>query len=153
MKLFFMFFLVKHHLNCLSYFLQLISLSSALTIGLLYPTWALDRVPLNVPLTQERFSFVLQWTSCSFVGCETETKGLSPLGTHTRCAISSSCSDIHCCLHSDILKTNLDAFINIDVCNGKIYIGIEKYQWSHRLLGYKFGEMKHVSLFGMINME
>lgn len=89
----------------------------------------------------------------NFVECEKETKGLSTLGTHTRCAISRTCSSVHCCLHSEVLNTNLDAFIDIDACNGKINVGIEKYQWTHKLLGYTFGEMKHVSLFGMINME
>lgn len=89
----------------------------------------------------------------NFIECEKETKGLSTLGTHTRCAISRTCSSVHCCLHSEVLNTNLDAFIDIDACNGKINVGIERYQWSHKLVGYKFGEMKHVSLFGMINME
>lgn len=89
----------------------------------------------------------------NFIECEKETKGLSTLGTHTRCAISRTCSSVHCCLHSEVLNTNLNAFIDIDACNGKINVGIEKYQWSHKLLGYTFGEMKHVSLFGMINMK
>lgn len=89
----------------------------------------------------------------NFIECEKETKGLSTLGTHTRCAISRTCSSVHCCLHSEVLNTNLDAFIDIDACNGKINVGIERYQWSHKLVGYTFGEMKHVSLFGMINME
>lgn len=88
-----------------------------------------------------------------FVECTTETKGLYSLGTGTRCSISESCSGIHCCLHSDILQTNFDVFVNVDACNGKINVGIEKYQWSQKLLGYKFGELKHVSMFGMINME
>ena len=87
------------------------------------------------------------------VECKTKTKGLNILGTHTRCSISKSCSDVHCCLHSDILQTNLDVFVYVDSCNGKIYFGIEKYKWSYKLLGYTFGETKHVSLFGMINME
>ncbi|XP_062573224.1 uncharacterized protein LOC134235134, partial [Saccostrea cucullata] len=56
-------------------------------------------------------------------------------------------------MHSDILGENLEASVNIDACDGKVSVGLEKYHWTDKLLGYKFGEVKHVSLMGMVNLD
>lgn len=47
----------------------------------------------------------------------------------------------------------LDAYIDVDICNGKIEVGIEKFHWSDRLLSYEYGTVKHVSMLGLVNLE
>lgn len=95
--------------------------------------------------------------SCNFVNflsdCTTATAGLASLGAKTKCAISDSCTNVHCCLQSDTIQETLDAYIDVDICNGKIEVGIEKFHWSDRLLGYEYGTVKHVSMLGLVNIE
>lgn len=88
-----------------------------------------------------------------FADCDRATEKLPSLGPSTRCAVSTSCSEIRCCIHSDILGENLEAYIDLDACNAKVSVGIEKYHWTDKLLGYKFGDTRHVSLMGMVNLE
>lgn len=87
------------------------------------------------------------------VDCDRTTENLPSLGPSIRCAVSGSCSDIRCCVHSGVLGENLEAYVDLDICNGKVSIGIEKYHWTDKLLGYKFGDVRHVSLLGMVNLE
>ena len=56
-------------------------------------------------------------------------------------------------MHSDILVENLEAYVDLDTCNAKVTVGIEKYQWTAKLLGFTFGDVRQVSLMGMINLE
>lgn len=63
----------------------------------------------------------------NFIECEKEIKGLSILGIYIRCVIFRICSSVYCCLYLEVFNINLDVFIDIDVCNGKINVGIEKY--------------------------
>lgn len=88
-----------------------------------------------------------------FADCDRATEKLPLLGPSTRCAISTSCSEIRCCIHSDILGENLEAYVDLDKCNAKVSVGIEKYHWTDKLIGYKFGDPRHVSLMGMVNLE
>lgn len=88
-----------------------------------------------------------------YLGCNTTTEGLSPLGAKTRCSISPSCTDVHCCLQSDTLQEMFDAYIYLDSCNSKVTVGIEKFQWNDTLVDYQFGTSLHVSLFGLVNLE
>jgi hypothetical protein len=87
-----------------------------------------------------------------FTGCATPTSGLVDLGAKTRCAISDSCTDIHCCIQSDTIQEKLEAYINIDTCNGKIDVGIERFHWTDKLLGFQFGTVRHLSMLGVVNV-
>lgn len=47
----------------------------------------------------------------------------------------------------------LDVYIDVDICNGKIEVGIEKFYWSDRLLSYEYGIVKYVFMLGLVNLE
>ena len=42
---------------------------------------------------------------------------------------------------------------DLDTCNAKVAVGIEKYHWTDKLLGFTFGDVKRVSLMGVVNLE
>ena len=88
-----------------------------------------------------------------FADCDRTTESLPSLGPSTRCAVSASCSEVRCCMHSDILGENLEAFVDLDTCNAKVTVGIEKYHWTDKLLGFTFGDVRRVSLMGVVNLE
>lgn len=88
-----------------------------------------------------------------FSDCANPTGGLVSLGAKTRCAISDSCAHVQCCMQSDTIQETLDAYVDVDMCNGKISVGIEKFFWSDRLLSFDYGTIKHVSMMGLVNLE
>lgn len=88
-----------------------------------------------------------------FVDCDRVIEKLFLLGLSIRCVVFIFCSEIRCCIYFDILGENLEVYVDFDKCNVKVLVGIEKYYWIDKFIGYKFGDLRYVLLMGMVNLE
>ncbi|KAK3102203.1 hypothetical protein FSP39_009587 [Pinctada imbricata] len=85
--------------------------------------------------------------------CNQTTQDLNSLGATTSCRITSECTEVECCMDVNKVGRSFNMYVYADVCNYKLTVGIEKLQLNYSLVDYNYGQSKHVSLYGMINLD
>ncbi|KAL5015120.1 hypothetical protein ScPMuIL_009390 [Solemya velum] len=84
--------------------------------------------------------------------CLQEVK-VPPLYDPITCVLSTSCTGVDCCVDIDVLGKAINTFVDLDACAYTMDIGIEKLKFRTSLLGYKWGEMKQIDLFGVFRIN
>ncbi|KAK3101942.1 hypothetical protein FSP39_007535 [Pinctada imbricata] len=85
--------------------------------------------------------------------CSKPTSNLNSLGATTSCRITSECTEVECCMDVNKVGRSFNMYVYADVCNYKLTVGIEKLQLNYSLVDYSYGQSKHVSLYGVINLD
>ncbi|XP_052071180.1 uncharacterized protein LOC127709616 [Mytilus californianus] len=91
-------------------------------------------------------SSVNGWTDDCSVPDKTD---LSPYGV---CYIPHTCTSIDCCVNLPGLHRNIHASVDIDTCNYKLTVDIEKVHLEYSLVDYEWGHTETYSLFGLFNV-
>ncbi|CAC5375019.1 unnamed protein product [Mytilus coruscus] len=74
---------------------------------------------------------------------------ISPYG---ECYIPHTCTSIDCCVNLPGLHRNIHASVDIDTCNYKLTVDIEKVHLEYSLVDYEWGHTETYSLFGLFNV-
>ncbi|XP_052806223.1 uncharacterized protein LOC128235441 [Mya arenaria] len=70
-----------------------------------------------------------------------------------QCALSETCLRADCCIHSKRIATSFQFAYDIDICNFKAKIQIEKLVHTLDLFTYDFGTSQELSLFGLLTLR
>lgn len=77
----------------------------------------------------------------------------SPVSNDLNCHISSNCTGISCCLEDHISGTSYQFSIEINPCDEKILITLEKFTFTMSLFDYTMGTKEVAKLFGVLELE
>lgn len=77
----------------------------------------------------------------------------SPVSNNLNCHISSNCTGIACCLQDHISGTSYQFSIEINPCDEKILITLEKFTFTMSLFDYTMGTKEVAKLFGVLELE
>lgn len=77
----------------------------------------------------------------------------SPVSNDVNCHISSNCTGISCCLQDHISGTSYQFSIEINPCDEKILITMEKFTFTTSLFDYTMGTKEVAKLFGVLELE
>lgn len=77
----------------------------------------------------------------------------SPVSNDLNCYISSNCTGISCCLQDHISGTSYQFSIEINPCDEKILITLEKITFTMSLFDYTMGRKEVAKLFGVLDLE
>ncbi|XP_060567959.1 uncharacterized protein LOC132726631 [Ruditapes philippinarum] len=88
------------------------------------------------------------WTS----DCQDEPT-LPSLPAGISCHLSEHCSSFECCLNVPELDRTVAFYIDIDVCNNNLSVGIDNLGHNQPLVEYPYGKQKQVDLKGILNMK
>lgn len=77
----------------------------------------------------------------------------SPVSNDVNCHISSNCTGISCCLQDHISGTSYQFSIEINPCDEKILITLEKFTFTTSLFDYTMGTKEVAKLFGVLELE
>lgn len=77
----------------------------------------------------------------------------SPVSNNLNCHISSNCTGIACCLQDHISGTSYQFSIEINPCDEKILITLEKFTFAMSLFDYTMGTKEVAKLFGVLDLE
>ncbi|KAJ8320500.1 LOW QUALITY PROTEIN: hypothetical protein KUTeg_002087 [Tegillarca granosa] len=69
------------------------------------------------------------------------------------CHISDKCTAVSCCSEAPTIKRNIHSYIDIDVNNYKVTVGIESRQFQVFLLDFETGKDKEVDLGGVFRLK
>ncbi|VDI38368.1 Hypothetical predicted protein [Mytilus galloprovincialis] len=98
-------------------------------------------------MTQLPYNFSVNgWIDDCSVADKTD---LSPYGV---CYIPHTCTSIDCCVNLPGLHRNIHAYVDIDTCNYKLTVNIEKVHLEYSLVDYVWGSTEINSLFGLFNV-
>ena len=61
--------------------------------------------------------------------------------------------DVDCCVDVETLQRSMNAFVNVDLCNYQLRVGIDKIRFNRTLYGYKWGELDRFDLYGVLVVE
>lgn len=75
------------------------------------------------------------------------------ISSHASCYIPDTCTALDCCIEVDRIKRQLRTYIDIDTCNYKLTVGIEKLYLEYSLVDYQWGKKEKYSLFGLLNLQ
>lgn len=77
----------------------------------------------------------------------------SPVSNNLNCHISSNCTGIACCLQDHLSGTSYQFSIEINPCDEKILITLEKFTFTMSLFDYTMGTKEVAKLFGVLELE
>ncbi|KAL5013968.1 hypothetical protein ScPMuIL_008238, partial [Solemya velum] len=78
---------------------------------------------------------------------------VSPLHDPITCVLPTTCTGVDCCVDIDVLGKAVNTFVNLDSCTHTLDIGIERLKFRTSLLGYKWGDVKQLDLFGVFRIN
>ena len=88
----------------------------------------------------------------SLTGCQS-TVSLPTLGDSTSCHLYDYCTGLTCCTEVDIIGRSINTYLTLDPCNRQLKVGIERLGLNVSLFDYSYGQLEHLRLFGMVNLE
>ncbi|VDI45262.1 Hypothetical predicted protein [Mytilus galloprovincialis] len=68
------------------------------------------------------------------------------------CHLDSTCNGITCCIEIKLLQKNINVFMDIDSCNYRVSIGIEKYQFHFSFGDFQFGVQQNIHISKVIEI-
>ncbi|XP_052083594.1 uncharacterized protein LOC127720893 [Mytilus californianus] len=71
----------------------------------------------------------------------------------TKCHLFNSCTFISCCVEVPVLQRSFNMFMNLDACNLKLTVGIEKLLFEQMLSSYQWGTKKSFWLNGILRIS
>ncbi|VDI79784.1 Hypothetical predicted protein [Mytilus galloprovincialis] len=74
------------------------------------------------------------------------------LASYGVCHIPHTCTSIDCCVSLPVLHRTIHASVDIDTCNYKLTVDIEKVHLEYSLVDYKWGRTEKYSLFGLMHL-
>lgn len=69
------------------------------------------------------------------------------------CYIGSNCSGIACCLQDEITNMSYQFSLEINACDEKILISLEKFTFIISIFDYTMGTKEVARLFGVLELE
>lgn len=66
---------------------------------------------------------------------------LPNLSTSTACHILDTCLGLTCCVENEFLQRTFQIYFELDSCNSKLSIGIEKVFYNTTLIDFKWGKI------------
>ncbi|XP_060596420.1 uncharacterized protein LOC132750448 [Ruditapes philippinarum] len=69
------------------------------------------------------------------------------------CHLSSSCMSLECCINTTALPRSIHAFFQINACDEKLTVGIEKFTFETSLVDYDFGTKEHFWLNALFRID
>jgi hypothetical protein len=100
----------------------------------------------------KRYMLYLIVTTIFIIGCPKPVI-LQPLPSNTVCHIFDYCTGITCCTFTDIIGRSIQTYIQLDSCNRKMNVGIERLGFNVSLFDYQFGVKEHMKLYGHVHVE
>ncbi|VDI06314.1 Hypothetical predicted protein [Mytilus galloprovincialis] len=85
--------------------------------------------------------------------CKTPVASLEDISSHAACHIQDRCTAIDCCITLPSFKRNVNVFVDLDPCEYRLSIAIEKVHLNLSLVDYKWGSFQQFSLLGVINLN
>jgi hypothetical protein len=89
---------------------------------------------------------------CCFVGC-TNVPTLTTLPAGVVCNLGDTCTNIDCCVNIDKLDITFRAYVNLDVCDKQITIGVENFTRTISLYSFQFTQEDTFSFGGLMNVK
>ncbi|VDI13107.1 Hypothetical predicted protein, partial [Mytilus galloprovincialis] len=78
---------------------------------------------------------------------------LPVLPSATKCHLGDSCTSMSCCVEVPVLQRSFNMFMNLDACNLKLTVGIERLQFDQMLASYQWGTKKSLWLNGILRIN
>ncbi|XP_071145134.1 uncharacterized protein [Mytilus edulis] len=78
---------------------------------------------------------------------------LPVLPSATKCHLGDTCTSISCCVEVPVLQRSFNMFMNLDACNLKLTVGIERLQFDQMLASYQWGTKKSLWLNGILRIN
>ncbi|XP_071145140.1 uncharacterized protein [Mytilus edulis] len=75
------------------------------------------------------------------------------LPSTTKCHLFNSCTSISCCVEVPVLQRSFNMFLDLDACNLKLTVGIEKLNFVQMLFDYHWGMNKSFWLNGILRLN
>ncbi|CAG2247494.1 unnamed protein product [Mytilus edulis] len=75
------------------------------------------------------------------------------LPSTTKCKLYESCSNISCCIEVPELQRSFNMFLQLDTCNFKLTVGIEKLHYIQMLFDYNWGSNDSFWLNGIFKIQ
>ena len=82
-----------------------------------------------------------------------EPSNLPPLKEHISCQITDKCTEIQCCLLVERFRLSLNVLLEIDTCNNKFIVGVDKFIQSISLLSLEYGNTVTFSFMGLVRIQ
>ncbi|XP_076076023.1 uncharacterized protein LOC143046845 [Mytilus galloprovincialis] len=84
--------------------------------------------------------------------CSTKIPDKTDLSHYVVCYIPHTCTSIDCCVNLPGLHRTIHASVDIDTCNYKLTVGIEKVHLEYSLVDYEWGLEEKYNLFGIFSL-
>lgn len=68
---------------------------------------------------------------------------LPSLSPSVACHLLESCVGLMCCVENEILQRTFKIYFELDPCNSKLSLGIEKAFFNTSLTDFKWGKLKY----------
>ena len=69
------------------------------------------------------------------------------------CHVDTSCGSLRCCINVASLSTTFTTRLEVDPCNYKMTVAIEKLVFSKDLFDYEWGQQEEIWMFGVVRMK
>lgn len=85
--------------------------------------------------------------------CSLEGRLLDNIPSFAECRIPEKCTAIDCCVTLPYLGRNINFVIDLDFCDFRLMVEIEKIALNFSLLDYEWGKLQSLSLYGVFNVK
>jgi len=88
-----------------------------------------------------------------FVECNTTVTSLEDISSHAACHIPDRCTAVDCCITLPSFRRNVNVFVDLDSCDYRLSVGIEKIHLNFSLVDYQWGTLQQYSLVGVVSLK
>ena len=90
-----------------------------------------------------------------FLACTTVPKTeLPPMNNSAiRCHLLTSCTEVQCCVKADNVNRTFEAKLNLDPCQQRMTVVLERLEVTMDLLSYQWGTREQYHLYGVMRLD
>ena len=101
----------------------------------------------NILPCLQYYTLLLFSDSCEF------SVDFPSLPSYMSCQLSSSCTQVSCCMNVSSIGRSFEMKLNIDPCTYSLTVGIENFDNKELLFDFDWGVLQHFWLFGLVRLE
>lgn len=92
--------------------------------------------------------------SCYILDCPQSVRtSLSSITDRALCTVSSSCTNIKCCVNVPLLNRTFEVGMELDYSYMSLRVYVEKMTRRQSLIGYQFGQEETLSVHGVFKLR
>ena len=75
------------------------------------------------------------------------------ISDYATCYVPDTCTSIDCCIEVTKIGRSFRTYVDVDTCNYKLTVEIDKIHLEYSLVDYEWGKTETYTLFGLLSLE